>query len=155
MMPPEMAIAPTGSAWISENLPGFRSMRATYRWSALGIFGLWMLLVLLIGKNHPKCNIVAGGVLIGLIGLNLPNLSRHWANQVAFRKMFFDIDAELVASLEKSLHRDEMALFLPYGNDFLVTYMAPALGIRTYNIGGDKNLNEARKHWPITMKKFK
>ena len=155
MMLPEMAVAPTGSAWISENLPGFKSMRATYRWSALGIFGLWMLFVLLIGKNQPKCNIVAGGVLIGLIGLNLPNLSQHWASQVAFRKMFFDIDTELVASLEKYLHRDEMVSFLPFGNDFLVTYMAPALGIRTYNTGGDKNLNEAHKHWPITMKKFK
>ena len=58
MMPPEMAIAPTGSAWISENLPGFRSVRATYRWSALGMFGLWMLFVQLIGKKHPKFDIV-------------------------------------------------------------------------------------------------
>jgi hypothetical protein len=155
MMPPEVAIAPTGNAWISKHLPGFKSMRASYRWSALGIFGLWMLLVILIGKSHPKSNIVAGGVLISLIGLNLPNLSQHWATQVAFRKMFFDIDAELVASLEKSLHRDEMVSFLPFGNDFLVTYLAPALGIRTYNTGGDKNLDAAYKHWPITMKKFK
>jgi len=154
LMPPEMAIAPTGNAWISENLPGFNIMRASYRWSALGIFAFWMLLVLLIGTRHPKANIVAGGVLIGLIVLNLPNLSKTWENRVAAREMFFDIDHELVAALVTSLHRNELVAFLPYRNDFLVNYIAPRLDIRAYNIGGDKNLYEARKHWPIEMRIF-
>ena len=88
-------------------------MRASYRWSALGNFGLWMLLVLFIGKNNKKYNLVVGGVLIGLIGLNLPNLGEKWASDTANRKMFFDIDAELAATLENHLSATKSLRFCP------------------------------------------
>ena len=154
LMPPKMAIMPTGNAWISKTLPGFNAMRASYRWSALGIFEFWMLLLLLISTRHAKGNIVVAAALIGLIGLNLPNIVKNWPRYMANREMFFDIDRELVAALEKSLHRNELVAFLPPRNDFMVNYLAPRLGIHTYNIGGDKNLFEAQKKWPAGMLKF-
>ncbi len=40
LMPANLAIAPTGNAFLDENIPGFNDMRATYRWSALMIFSL-------------------------------------------------------------------------------------------------------------------
>src|SRR3546814_5692185 len=52
-MLPEYALLPTGNAWISETVPGFNIMRASYRWSALGIFAFW-LLVMIWGSHTIK-----------------------------------------------------------------------------------------------------
>jgi hypothetical protein len=151
-MPPELAVASTGNAWISEKLPGFKSMRASYRWSALGIFALWALLLLLVGRTDPKHKVALSGAFIFLIALNLPNLPGKLTNDTAYRKMFLDIDSELIAGLKKVLRPNEIVAFLPYRNDLIMNYIAPTVGIRTYNIGGDKNRVEAMKSWPATMK---
>ncbi len=34
---------------------------------------------------------------------------------------------------------------------FFANYLAPTAGFRAYNIGGDKNLIDAQKHWPAEM----
>ncbi len=51
-----------------------------------------------------------------------------------------------------ALKPGEMVTFLPYGNDFLVNYLAPAAGFRSHNIGGDKNLYHAREAWPSLLR---
>lgn len=155
LMPAEFAIAPTGNAWLSEAVPGFKSMRASYRWSALGVFGFWALLMLRLGRTEGRVSAWWGiALLVLLITANLPNLERKWNGDKAYREMFFRIDADLVSDMELTLQKGELVAFLPYRNDFLVNYLAPRLGIRTYNIGGDKNLIEARKSWPPTMRQF-
>jgi len=155
LMAAEYAVAPTGSALLSENLPGFNNMRASYRWVALGAFGCWLLVVLLLSSGRRRVSNVAAAV-IGLITLfNLPHLPEKWAGDVKNREMFFQIDSDLLKMMKEDLHQDEKVAFLPYRNDFLVNYLAARLDIKTYNIGGDKNLNEARKHWPETLRQFR
>ncbi len=73
-MPANLAIMPTGNAWLSEHVPGFDVMRASYRWSALAIFCLWMLFLLFVGRRHPKGDILTTLTLVGLIAINLPIL---------------------------------------------------------------------------------
>jgi len=152
LMAPEYAIAPTGNAWISQKLPGFNVMRASYRWSALGIFALWVLIVLCMsGAGRKEVRIwLAGGLVLAL--LNLPHFERTWRSGVLSRMMFQRIDLELVAELGKTIHPGEKVVFLPWRNDFLANYVAPKAGFRTFNIGGDKNLAAARPFWPSEMR---
>ena len=154
-MSAKLAIAPTGSALLSEHLPGFINMRASYRWAAMGFLGLWLLVVLLLSQvktTWSKCLVIP--TIIFLIISNLPNIGTKLYNNMCFRNNFFDIENSLVNDMKKFLHEGEMVAFLPYRNDFFANYLASRLKIQTYNIGGDKNLIEAERHWPLTMKQF-
>jgi len=64
-MPAELAIAPTGNAWLSEKVPGFRNMRAAYRWSALGIFSSWVLFIVLLARTEKRGRIWRNAVGFG------------------------------------------------------------------------------------------
>lgn len=154
-MPAEYAVGPTGSALLSENLPGFKNMRASYRWAALGIFGSWLLIMILLSSGRRRVSNAAVAV-IGLITLlNLPHLPEKWAKYVKNREMFHQIDSDLLKMMKEDFHPNEQAAFLPYRNDFLVNYLASRLDIKSYNIGGDKTLNEARRHWPGILRASK
>lgn len=156
LMPADLAIAPTGNAVLSKYVPGFNNMRAAYRWSALGMFGFWALLMLLLArKQSSSTQFVIIGLIIFLIINNLPNLTGQWQAAKNNRSMFLAVDYDLVQPLSQDLKHGETVAFLPYRNDFLVNYLAPKLEIRTFNVGGDKNLEEARTHWPVIMQQFK
>ncbi|CNB48723.1 Uncharacterised protein [Yersinia frederiksenii] len=150
-MPAELAIMPTGNAWISENLPGFNAMRAPYRWSALGIFACWLLLSLYIGKRKRQNDTIVVSVIIILIFSNIPNLQSSWDRYRLHRTLFMKLDSDLLSPLKKEVSNNEVVAFIPYYNDFVINYLASKLNVRTYNIGGDKNLVEAKKEWPDTM----
>ncbi|GAA5525680.1 hypothetical protein Maes01_02252 [Microbulbifer aestuariivivens] len=151
LMRSEYAIAPTGNAWIYKYIPGFNVMRASYRWSALGIFSLWILIMIAMSSGRGRAEKVWLGISFALILINLPNLEKRWRNGVDQRLMFHHIDRELVADLNKNIVRDEVVAFLPWDNDFIVNYLAPKVGFRTFNIGGDKNLAAAQSIWPQEM----
>lgn len=154
-MPAEAAIAPTGSAVLSEKLPGFNNMRASYRWTAMGVFGAWALLVLALSVRNPqRTRWIGVSLMIGVVLLNLPYLPKKWAQDAENRRMFFQLDADLIGELRPVLHAKETVAFLPYGNDFLVNYLAARLNFTSFNIGGDKNLEKARTHWPHWMSSF-
>lgn len=155
LMPKEYAIAPTGSALLSQNIPGFSSMRASYRWGALGVFGAWLLVVLALSKEAEKrARLFTVGFLTLVMLVNLPNPLAHWEDKKGYRNMFFQLDHELARALASDLEVGEMVAFLPWRNDFLVNYLAAKTKVITYNIGGDKNLQMARQHWPQTMRDF-
>ncbi|HET8705599.1 MAG TPA: hypothetical protein VFM46_04770, partial [Pseudomonadales bacterium] len=154
MMPPEYAIGPTGSEWVFRYLPGFKVMRASYRWAALGIFGCWLLVMIAAGRLKKGRSIIASIALVVLVLFNMPDLNKKWDYYTQNRELFFDIDEEALTELSKALHPKERVTFLPYRNDFLINYLAPRLDIQTYNIGGDKNLASAERNWPSSVRQF-
>lgn len=149
LMPAERAVAPTGSAWLSTHLPGFSAMRASYRWSALALFAVWCLLMLQLPalRNKRLC----WGMFGVLILLNLPHPIAHLRAGLDARTMFSRIDEQMRNPLMERVKPGEMVAFIPWGNDFLANYLAPSLGVRTFNVGGDKGGEQARTRWPTEM----
>lgn len=153
LMPPESALGPTGNAWISHTLPGFKVMRSSYRWSALGVFCLWLLVMLWVARSNARHRHWQHMALALLLLLNLPH-SQEQRKAIDNRTMFKEIEQELVAALRNHIRPAETAVFLPWRNDFFANYLAPRAGFRTFNIGGDKNLTDAQTWWPADMRAF-
>jgi len=147
MMPAESATLPTGTAWISAHVPGFSAMRASYRWTALGLFGIWLLVAMRAESRYAPLWLSA------LILFNLPHIPERWAFDREQRAMFLAIDEDLIKPLGQRVKPGETVVFLPFRNDFLPAYVAARLGLRAYNIGGDKNLNVAWAHWPVELRR--
>lgn len=150
-MPEELASIPTGSAWISEYVPGFNSMRSSYRWSALGLFGLWAIVMLWAAQRRGSGTAPAM-LLLTITLLNAPDIQSNWQDQVGMHAMFEDLNAGLVVDIRKDLRPGESAVFLPYANDFLINYLAAASRIQAYNVGGNKNIELAMKAWPERLR---
>jgi hypothetical protein len=145
MMPSEFGGLPTGSGWLSENLPGFSTMRASYRWGLLAAFGMWGAIV---AASSWRENLNSVTIVLASIGIifSVPNeaiVGSYFASRQHL------IDAEAYSKQVGSVFKpNERVFFAPWNNDFFATYLAPRVGIRTFNIGGDKNLTSARKYWP-------
>lgn len=84
--------------------------------------------------------------------LNIPNLPQRYRFLMDNRAQFLEIDEDLVDTLRVRVKRNEVVAFAPWGNDFIANYLAPTIGFRTFNIGGDKNLSAAQESWPSSMK---
>ncbi|QMV71858.1 hypothetical protein HS961_02860 [Comamonas piscis] len=152
-MDAKYAIAPTGSGFISQHVPGFKNMRASYRWAALGVFGAWALLVAALSRTQRKeVSVAAALSLVLVVAANLPNLPQRWELQKSYRSQFMQIDQDLLLSLGQQLHPGDKVAFMPWRNDFLVNYLASKLDVVAYNIGGDKNFEDARRFWPEILK---
>lgn len=149
-MPAEEAVAPTGNALLSIYLPGFKSMRAAYRWSALLFFMLWLVLVVSLAKSKRQWVVLSGLLVVGVFYLPHPDklIEKKRKNVDIFASM----EREFVDPLMADTTKGEKAVFLPWGNDFLISYVAPATGLVAFNIGGDKNVAMAKKHWPELLK---
>lgn len=146
----EASVRKTGNAWISKHIPGFNVMRASYRWSTLEIFALWLLVSICAGQ-YSKRRTVVPLMLAALIVLNLPHLPKKWQANTAIRETVFRIDRELVDELKKEIQPNELIAFVPWTNDYMANYIVPCLKARSYNIGGDKNLYAAQKYWPSDL----
>ena len=155
LMPEKFALFPTGTAFLSESVPGFNNMRATYRWLALGIFSCWGLLVFFLAAMKNKKTLFSALIIIVLIFFNLPELFSQNKTVSHNRKNFLKIESNLVSVLRNQVKPEERIAFLPYDNDFLVNYLSSSLNAKAYNVGGDKNLSLARKEWPRNMQGFK
>jgi len=153
-MPASYAICATGSGFLSQHVPGLKNMRCCYRWTVLTIFCAWILIIQSAYFNNRKHE-SALGLILGLISIiNLPSLPLKLRENIRYRKAFYELDHDWADDMKEVVKKGERVAFLPWRNDFLVTYLAPRLEIVTYNTGGDKNLAEARKHWPKYMRGF-
>jgi hypothetical protein len=153
-MSAKRTILPTGSAVLSQYIPGFKNMRVSFRWLVLSVAASWLLLVLLFASNRKRQQQLAVILALLVLVLNMPNLPRKWKIFKHYQGQPFSVDTQLLPSLEKDLHKGELVAFVPTGNDCLVNYIASRLDIHSYNTGGDKNLIYARNHWPPLMKGF-
>ncbi len=132
-MSPRFALGPTGNAWLWRHVPGFDSMRATYRWITLCVFACWLLVMLQASRQSA---IAAGAIrwyfaLSAIILVNLPGPNSAAHQGMRHRAAFLDIDTDLVARLKAETPAGAVVAFLPPGNDFLVNYLASGAGIRT------------------------
>jgi len=152
LMESKYALAPTGTGFLSEKLPGFKNMRASYRWAALGCFGAWVLVVIALSHRQPRSVVwVAAGALVLVTVVNLPNLPKQLERYRSYKNQFLEVDKDLLVGMQEVLKPGEKVAFIPWRNDFLVNYLAAKLDIIAYNVGGDKNYQEARKNWPVTL----
>ncbi|KAF1086058.1 hypothetical protein SPSYN_00796 [Sporotomaculum syntrophicum] len=155
LMPPEVAIIPTGNAVIYEHVPGFNSMRATYRWSGLMFTALWGLTVLFV-ISISLTNIgflISSIIIVFLIVSNLPDVPNRLKQGMNYHSAMHQMDTDFVP-LADYLGKGARVLFAPPGNDFIVNYLAATGNYRAFNIGGDKNLEIARKAWPQPIKQM-
>jgi hypothetical protein len=165
-MPAQDAVAPTGTAMLSEYVPGFKSMRASYRWAALGAVSFWALFGMLIAELVKRDRANTAWTLIVLTVLtSLPEYHiRLMSSEVdpmrrtvplhapmTFRQQFVDMSQTVVAEFRQDVPQGSTVAFYPQSNDFLAAYLAASANVRTYNIGGDKNLAAARPHWPDSI----
>lgn len=140
---------PTGTGLISGNLPGFDSMRASYRWSAMGQLGLWCVLVLCLSEAGASRSRGAMRYVLPCLVIvgSMPALGPRAALGMNNKSMIDRMEADLAFLGERLVGQDRV-LFYPHGNDFGANWIAPVNGFGTYNIGGDKNVALARAGWP-------
>jgi len=151
-MPASAALCRTGVEFIVKSIPGFRNMRLCYRWIALSFFCMWLITLLLSrGGKREFCTRL---IFIVITVINLPDLSADIRGKRGYRSSFLKFEHDWLEDMSKTVEEGEVVAFLPWGNDFSINYIAARLKIITYNIGGDKNLEEARRHWPEGMQGF-
>jgi hypothetical protein len=158
MMPQELAPISTGSAFLDQHVPGFNSMRASYRWSGLsmsGLFGLTVLLVSELQRKKSKFWFRLSSILIvsSLILINLPDIPNRISYSNYCRRAMRQMAIDLIP-LNEAIGKGRRVIFYPQGNDFIVNYISSMGGYYSYNIGGDKNLEFALKSYPMSVRDF-
>ncbi len=154
-MQKEYAIASTGNEFLYKYVPGIKNMRATYRWIGLfqvALFGLFIILLSRLESQDKKY--LAYCILILSVVFNMPNPISRFKSTLANRDAMIDIDNKLVKLLKQNVIANSNVAFVPYYNDHFANYLAAKSDIRTYNIGGDKNLEIAMINWPQSMLNF-
>lgn len=144
-------LIPTGSFFINKYMPGFNVMRSTYRWIALFVFSVILLMLLTFSSlslNQKKCLCI---LVVFSIFLQLPNMP----NQMRiYSKLYINHNALIngvVSSLSEHTDKYDVVAFLPWDNDMPVNLIAALANIKTPNIGGDKNIKIAQEAWPKRM----
>lgn len=148
LMPKEYAITETGNSFLSGHLPGFNVMRASYRWLALGIFCLWCMTIIAVRNSSKRLKY---SIAIMLLFFYTPHIKNNWQYGRANFNSIGNINDRMISELKNGIPTSSRVAFIPWNNDFFANYLAPISGFKTFNIGGDKNLDEARRYWPLVM----
>jgi hypothetical protein len=146
---------PWGAAY--PRLPGLKQMRAAYRWLGVTRLALIVLGALAVDTlaRGPTRRRVIGAVLVmvALLELapNVPSLVRGHRDE---RGAIVAVDDATVGFLRSAAAGARRAFFLNYDgahNDYVVNDIASAAGLRTYNVGGDKNVSMSSRRWPAPV----
>jgi hypothetical protein len=148
-MPASAGGIPTGNAVLSEHVPGFRNMRAAYRWEALFLLGLWAIVALRAGRGTRDGAWAAAYVAI--VVFSAPGARSQWTDYTLFHRDLNRIDHEVAMPLALQFAPGSKVFFAPWTNDIVATYVAPKAHITTYNISGDKQMDIARAAWPAHL----
>jgi hypothetical protein len=136
-------------------VPGFESMRASYRWFGVTRLALIVLAGLAIGelargpgrRRQLIALLLAGAAVIEVLP-TVPFFYRVYRDRYADRTQ---VETQVAAPFDRATRNGERVFFLSYDgthNDFLANYLASATGVRAYNTGGDKNALYAIPAWP-------
>jgi hypothetical protein len=147
-------VMPTGSAIVSARVPGFRAMRASYRWEALFLLGMWGLVALGAARARTRQQPVWMGVYVLLIVSSMPHLADMWSDYRSYRRDLAIIDRDVSAPLAAQVQAGSKVFFLPFSNDVMANYLSPRLNVVSYNVGGDKQIEIARGAWPASLQSF-
>ncbi len=139
--------------------PGLKSMRAVYRWQYLGFISLIALSMFTLNQQFIHKKRFTPWLILFILFLVvdlLPPL-RTISDNIERARQVDSFDAQVLEPLDLVLPENVNVLFAPNavgGNDFLANYLAPQLGITTYNVGGDKSLATARETRPEIIKQL-
>ena len=151
-MPAEYALGPTGTGWISTYLPGFYNLRASYRWLALALLGSWALCFVALSDPRLDRRYLYGLAVLCIL-IVFPHPHRFSSQYTGYRDAMLAMDTDFAPLKDRFTH-GELVAFVPTGNDFLINYLAPYVGITAFNVGGDKNVAMARAEWPEPLRQL-
>jgi hypothetical protein len=147
LMPEEDATVSLPTEWVFTNVPGVNLMRATHRWGAVTRMVVVVLSALALtgfarrdGKWRPAMAFAIAVVAVIEILPDIPHtLETNRENEQA-RIAFAE---EVVQEFDEMTESRETLLFLPFGNAYLANVLVPAGEVRSYSVGGDKNVELA------------
>lgn len=157
LMPASDATAGLPTEWLYSTLPGFDMMRATYRWLTLTRLAVVVLAAFAVeravrqGGRWSLVGIVVGLLAVVEIGPDVPGYLERGAATASHVQ---DVDSRVVEPLDEALPHGARVIFAPNavdGNDYLAGYLATGADLWTYNVGGDKALEAARRVWPAPV----
>lgn len=152
VMPKEAAVFRLGTDRLYESVPGIRNMRATYRWHALTLFFIWFLTaMLLVRLNREGRHAAMLLLLLPYMADRLPDPFYVSEKAQKYYGYAQTMTRDVVGEMARYIRPGEIVYFWPSGNDFFVSYAAPMLAIHAYNVGGDKNMDISRMHWPLEL----
>lgn len=149
-MPESAARMPTGSAWISSHVPVLNNMRASYRWLALAMLGLWILLVM--AQRHGRASRAAFAATWAVLLISLPPPLARITEGRLYHSMWHRVEHDVLKPFRENVAPGSLVAGIPHNNDFLLGYLAAKTKARTYNTGGDKNIALAIPNWPQAMR---
>ena len=149
LMPPQQATLNLGTDRLYTQPPGIRVMRAVYRWlsgfkAVIFLLSTTALAFLLRSRRF----VLAGVCLCLLVVDSVPPIKPSFARYAAFEKAKQRFYGELIPEMRSVIGPRSTVLFVSSENDYLANPIATALDVRTYNVGGDKNVDMAKLHWP-------
>lgn len=155
-MAPEQAVAPTGTAFLSTYVPGFKAMRAAYRWMGLGCLGLWCLVMqAFAAMRRPRATVIAAAGATAMLVAQLPkdfgSTDIPWFVGGIESQNELPRLREVALEFSASVRPNDKIALVPQGNDWLAGYLCAEAQARCYNIGGDKNVEVARAQWPASI----
>lgn len=152
MMPSTDAVVDLPTTLAYENLPGLKSMRATYRWHALTMLVIILFAgvgveALLKRKKKLLSYAVLAIICVELIPAPLTTIRAGTKTKDQFNAFYKSV----ISPLENETNPGEKVIFYPNaigGNDYLANYIVPELKIQSYNVGNDKAVVDAERQWP-------
>jgi hypothetical protein len=160
-VPTSMTTLGLPTTWLYTNVPGFETMRATYRWFLLTRF----VLVLLAGlgltalwRHRPAtpraATLLRPGVVVLAVVLAVetaPSVPRALQSTRTYAAHVTALRSGVIADAVTLVRPGERVLILPSRNDFLATGLIPFTGATAYNAAPDKNYQFARGSWPASV----